>query len=267
MPIITLLTDFGTDDEYVGLMKGAILSIHPAVTIIDISHRIDRHDIVQAAYAIQSSFSYFPAGTVHLVVVDPGVGTDRSLLVLKSSGHVFVAPDNGVLTLLYRDIDVFSLNRIVNPDFFKASVSSTFHGRDIIAPVGAHLSAGLDANELGPETGIQDTVQLEGLRARCTKNKELRGKIITIDHFGNLITNIHCEQLNDCWPAGSHYKLRIKTGSNVIDGLKKTYASVPADTPVALIGSRGYLEIAVNQGSAAKRLNADKGDEVWLASL
>ena len=266
MPIITLLTDFGTDDEYVGLMKGAILSIHPAVTIVDISHRIDRHDIVQAAYAIHSSFSYFPDGTVHLIVIDPGVGTDRSLLVLKSNGHVFVAPDNGVLTLLYGDISVSSLNRVVNPDFFKASVSSTFHGRDIIAPVGAHLSAGLDAGDLGPEIDIKDTVQLEGLRARCTKNKELRGKIITIDHFGNLITNIHCEQLNLCWPKGPRNKLRIKTGSNVIEGLTETYANVPADSPVALIGSRGYLEIAVNQGDAAKRLNARKGDEVWVVS-
>lgn len=267
MPIITLLTDFGTDDEYVGLMKGAILSIHPAATIIDISHRIDRHDIVQAAYAIHSSFSYFPEGTVHLIVVDPGVGTDRSLLVLQSNGHVFVAPDNGVLTLLCDDLNVSSLNRIVNPDFFKVSVSSTFHGRDIIAPVGAHLAAGLDANELGPEIDMKDTVQLKGLQARCTKNKELRGKIITIDHFGNLITNIHCEQLNLCWPAGPHNKLRIKTGSNVIEGLMETYANVPTESPVALIGSRGYLEIAVNQGNAAERLNASKGDEVWLVSL
>ena len=267
MPIITLLTDFGTDDEYVGLMKGAILSIHPAVTIVDISHRIDRHDIVQAAYAIHSSFSYFPKGTVHLIVVDPGVGTDRSLIVLKSKGHMFIAPDNGVLTLLCGDKGASSLNRIVNPDYFNASVSSSFHGRDIIAPVGAHLSAGLDAGELGPEIEIKNTVQLDGLRARCTKNNELRGKIVTIDHFGNLITNIHCEQLNLCWPAAPHNKLQVKTGPNVIEGLTETYANVPADSPVALIGSRGYLEIAVNQGNAAKRLNARKGDEVWLARL
>ena len=266
MPIITLLTDFGTDDEYVGLMKGVILSIHPTVTIVDISHRIDRHDIVQAAFTIHSSFSYFPKGTVHLIVVDPGVGTDRSLLVLKSKGHVFIAPDNGVLTLLYGDLNVSSLNRVVNPDYFKASVSSTFHGRDIIAPVGAHLSAGLDAAELGPEIEIKNTVQLDGLRARCTKKNELRGKIVTIDHFGNLITNIHCEQLNLYWLAAPHNKLRIKTGPNVIEGLTETYANVPADSPVALIGSRGYLEIAVNQGNAAKRLNASKGDEVWLVS-
>ena len=264
MPIITLLTDFGTDDEYVGLMKGVILSINPAATIVDISHRIDRHDIVQAAYAIHSSFSYFPEGTVHLIVVDPGVGTDRSLLVLKSNGHVFIAPDNGVLTLLYGDINDFSLNRIVNPDFFKASVSSTFHGRDIIAPVGAHLSAGLDARKLGPEILKKNTVQLEGLRAHCTKNNELRGKIITIDHFGNLITNIHREQLSSCWPAASYDKLQIKTGSNVIEGLSQTYANGPADSPVALIGSRGYLEIAINQDNAASRLNACKGDDVWL---
>ncbi len=264
MSIITLLTDFGTDDEYVGLMKGVILSIHPTATIVDISHRIDRHDIAQAAYAIHSSFSYFPEGTVHLIVVDPGVGTDRSLLVLKSNGHVFIAPDNGVLTLLYGDKNGSSLNRIVNPDYFKALVSSTFHGRDIIAPVGAHLSAGLDANELGPEIDMKNTVQLERLRARCTKNNELRGKIVAIDHFGNLITNIHSEQLNLCWSTSTHDRLQIKTGSNVIEGLSETYADASADSPVALIGSRGYLEIAINQGNAANRLNACKGDEVWL---
>jgi S-adenosylmethionine hydrolase len=264
MSVITLLTDFGTDDEYVGLMKGAILSINPGATIVDLSHRIDRHDIVQAAFAIRSGYPYFPQGTVHLIVVDPGVGTDRRLLALKSDGHFFIAPDNGVLTLLYRDKNVSSLNLIANPNYFKASASSTFHGRDIIAPVGAHIANGLDVNELGPETDLQNIMHLDGLRAHGTKNSELRGKIITIDHFGNLITNIHSNQLTQCLPAAAHDKLRIKMGSNVIEGLSETYANVPSDSPVAVIGSRGYLEIAINQGHAARRLKAVKGDDVWL---
>ena len=266
MSFITLTTDFGTDDEYVGLMKGVVLSINPAATIVDITHRIDRHDIVEAAFVVYSCYRYFPGETVHLIVVDPGVGTDRNLLVLKANGHVFIAPDNGVLTLLYTEKDISSLNRIDNQNYFNLSVSSTFHGRDIIAPVGAHLSAGLDAGELGPEIDIQNTVQLEDLQAHCTKNHELRGKIVTIDHFGNLITNIHCDQLSRCWPAGRHHKLRIKMGSNVIEGLAETYANVSADSPVVLIGSRGYLEIAINQGNAARRFNACKGDPVWLVS-
>lgn len=265
MSIITLLTDFGTDDEYVGLMKGAILSIHPAAAIVDISHRIDRHDVVQAAFVIHSGYRYFPKGTVHLIVVDPGVGTNRSLLVLKLHGHIFIAPDNGVLTLLHRTKHVSSLNRVTNPDYFQASVSSTFHGRDIIAPAGAHIAAGLDVNQLGPEIELKHTVQLDGLLAQCTKNCELRGKIITIDHFGNLITNIHADQLRHCLPTGAPDKLQIKTRATVIDGLSETYANAPADTPVALIGSRGYIEIAINQGHAANRLNAAKGDEVILA--
>ena len=264
MPVITLLTDFGTEDEYVGLMKGAILSINPGTTIVDLSHRIDRHDIVQAAFAIRSGYRYFPQGTVHLIVVDPGVGTERSLLALKSDGHFFIAPDNGVLTLLYRDKNVSSLTRITHPHYFRASVSSTFHGRDIIAPVGAHIANGLDVNALGAEIDLQNIVQLDGLRARCTKNNELRGKIITIDHFGNLITNIHSDQLIQWMAAAAHDKLRIKIGPNVIEGLSGTYANVPSDSPVALIGSRGYLEIAINRGHAARRLNAVKGDDVWL---
>jgi len=264
MSVITLLTDFGTEDEYVGLMKGAILTINPGVTIVDLSHRIDRHDIVQAAFAIRSGYPYFPEGTVHLIVVDPGVGTDRSLLALKSDGHWFIAPDNGVLTLLCRDKNVSSLNRITNPKYFKASVSSTFHGRDIIAPVGAHIAGGLDVKELGPETDLQNIICLEGLRVRSTKNGELRGKIITIDHFGNLITNIHFDRLARWLPAAAHDRLRIKMGSNVIEGLSETYADVASDSPVAVIGSRGYLEIAINQGHAARHLNAVKGDDVWL---
>jgi len=264
MSVITLLTDFGTDDEYVGLMKGVILSINPAVTIVDLSHRIDSHDIVQAAFAIRSSYSYFPQGTVHLIVVDPGVGTERNLLVLKLGGHFFIAPDNGVLTLLCSDKKVSALNLITNPEYFSASISSTFHGRDIIAPVGAHITNGVDLNELGPETDVQNIMHLDGLRACCTKNSELCGKIIAIDHFGNLITNIHSDQLSQCLPAATYDKLKIKMGSNVIEGLAQTYAKVRSDSPVAVIGSRGYLEIAINQGHAAKRLNAVKGDDVWL---
>jgi S-adenosylmethionine hydrolase len=264
MSVITLLTDFGTDDEYVGLMKGVILSINSAVTIVDLSHRIDRHDIVQAAFAIRSSYSYFPQGTVHLIVVDPGVGTERNLLVLKLGSHFFIAPDNGVLSLLCSDKKVSSLNLITNPKYFKASISSTFHGRDIIAPVGAHIASGVDINELGPETDAQSIMYLDGLRARCTKNSELHGKVIAIDHFGNLITNIHSDQLTQCLPGAAFDKLRIKMGSNVIEGLAQTYANVRSDLPVAVIGSRGYLEIVVKQGHAAKRLNAVKGDDVCL---
>ena len=142
MSVITLLTDFGTDDEYVGLMKGVILTINPSATIVDLTHQISPQDIVQAAFTIYTGYHYFPEGTVHLIVVDPGVGTERRLLALKLKYHFFIAPDNGVLSLLLREKKVSALNQITNSDYFRASVSRTFHGRDIIAPVAAHLAAG-----------------------------------------------------------------------------------------------------------------------------
>ncbi len=262
MSVITLLTDFGLDDEYVGLMKGVILSINPSATIVDITHGISRQDIVQAAYTIFTGYQYFPAGTVHLVVVDPGVGTPRRLLALKLENHFFIAPDNGVLSLLLGEKNISSLNQITNPKYFRASVSPTFHGRDVIAPVGAHIANGLDVSELGPEIEESNAVFFDQLDAHCTEQGELKGKVVAIDHFGNLITNITFEQLSACLPAGSQSGLRIRLGSRVIENLVETYGSMPAQTVSALIGSRGYLEIAINKDSAAERLNAHTGDEV-----
>jgi S-adenosylmethionine hydrolase len=264
MSVITLLTDFGTDDEYAGLMKGVILSIDPSATIVDITHQIDRQDIVQAAFMIGSVYHYFPEGTVHLIVVDPGVGTDRGLLALKLEKQFFIAPDNGVLTLLLAEENVSSLNLITNPNYFMASVSRTFHGRDIIAPVGAHIANGLEVNELGPEIDVQNLVCLDSLGARFTENGDLKGKVVAIDHFGNLITNITSEQLTECLHAGPQSEIRIRIRSNFVKGLSETYASAGPYIPLATIGSRGYLEIAINGGNAAQHLNVKKGENVWV---
>ena len=262
MSVITLLTDFGTDDEYVGLMKGVILSINPSATIVDLTHQIDSQDIVQAAFAIHSGYHYFPEGTVHLIVVDPGVGTERALLALKLKNHFFIAPDNGVLTLLLNETEISSLVLISNSSFFRAAVSRTFHGRDILAPVGAHVANGLDINELGPDIDVQNVVFLENLGARRIKNGEIRGQIVAIDHFGNLITNIDSELLTGSLHAGPEKKIQIKIRSNTINGLSETYGGVRPNTPLALIGSRGYLEIAINEGNAAQFLKAKKKDPV-----
>jgi S-adenosylmethionine hydrolase len=262
MSIITLLTDFGTDDEYVGLMKGVILSINPSATIVDLTHQIDSQDIVQAAFTIHSGYHYFPEGTVHLIVVDPGVGTERGLLALKLKNHFFIAPDNGVLTLLLNEKEISSLVLISNSSFFRAAVSRTFHGRDILAPVGAHIANGLDINELGPDIDVQNVVCLENLGARRIKNGEIRGQIVAIDHFGNLITNIDSELLTGSLHAGPEKKIQIKIRSNTINGLSETYGGVRSNTPLALIGSRGYLEIAINEGNAAQFLKAKKKDPV-----
>jgi S-adenosylmethionine hydrolase len=262
MSIITLLTDFGTKDEYAGLMKAVILSINPSVVIIDITHQIDSQDIVQAAFALYSSYGYFPEGTVHLVVVDPGVGSERSLLALEMKQQFFIAPDNGVLTLLFTEAKITSLVRITNSRYFRSSVSPTFHGRDIIAPVGAHISGGIDIGKLGPELDVQTAVHLNHLHPQISEDGQLVGKIVVIDNFGNLITNIDSEALSAVYPIGEKRKIQILIGSHVITGLSRTYDNVRLKTPLALIGSRGYLEIGVNKGHAARTLKAQKGDTV-----
>lgn len=261
MSIITLLTDFGMGAEYAGLMKGVILSINPSAAIVDITHQIDSQDIEQAAFTICSSYEYFPDGTVHLIVVDPGVGSERSLLALEMKKQFFIAPDNGVLTLLFKKRKPTALIRITNAKYFLASVSQTFHGRDIIAPVGAHLSVGLDVRKLGDEICLKDAVCLDNLCAYFSENGELVGKIVTVDDFGNLITNIDLNKLEKMHQAGQEL-IQIKIGSHVISGLSETYNSVQSNTSLALIGSRGYLEIAVNKGNAAQILNLEKGAEV-----
>ena len=241
------------------------MSINPSATIVDISHQIDRQDIGQAALAIHSGYQYFPDGTVHAIVVDPGVGTARRLLALRLKGHCFVAPDNGVLTLLLGEGHISSLNLITNAKYFRYPVSSTFHGRDIIGPVAAHLTCGLPANELGPEIQVQNIIRLDNLLARCTDDGELIGEVAAIDHFGNLITNIRSDTLSECLEVGAPEEIRVNINSSVIKGLSETYAGKGSNTALALIGSRGYLEIAVNKGHAAQLLNAQKGDHVRVA--
>jgi len=265
MSIITLLTDFGTQDEYVGLMKGVILSIDPRAAVVDITHHINSQDVIHAALTIHSAYRYFPAGSVHLIVVDPGVGTERALLALEKEKHFFIAPDNGVLTRLLEDGDIAKLIRITNSDYFLSHVSRTFHGRDIIAPVGAHLSKGVELSRLGPGMDPQTAIRLDNLQARVLKNGNIMGKIIAVDHFGNLISNIAKAQLAPFERAGTISGLKVKIGSHVIEGLSETYADVQAETALALIGSRGYLEIAVNCGSAARKLKARQGDAVRVA--
>jgi S-adenosylmethionine hydrolase len=262
MSIISLITDFGINDEYVGLMKGVILSIAPSVSLVDITHQIDPHDIAQAAFVINSSYCYFPEGTVHLIVVDPGVGGDRDIIALQACGHVFVAPDNGLLTLLFQSARVERLIRIENEKYFLESISRTFHGRDIIAPVGAHLANGVALNKFGTRVALQDAVHLHHLGSHFAENGVLVGKIVTIDHFGNLITNIDANQLIEYHEGQIPNALKIRIGGQTIYGLSSTYENAEYQKPLALIGSRGYLEIAVNTGSAQKYFGAQKGDEV-----
>ena len=262
MKIVTLLTDFGTDDEYVGVMKGVILSLHPDATIVDITHSISPQDVVQAAFSLEAAYPYFPAGTVHLVVVDPGVGTERSIIALKARDQFFVAPDNGVLSPIIKAEMPSTLVRVENAAYFLGTVSQTFHGRDIIAPVGAHISTGTDLNQLGAMIQANEPVLLNNVDCIVSAGGEIMGKVISIDRFGNLITNIHCHNLQALCPNKNSAAIEIAIRDDVIKGVSKTYAAADAQTPVAVIGSRGYLEIAVAMGNARQYFNVEKGASI-----
>ena len=264
MSIITLLTDFGTEDAYVGVMKGAILSINPSAVVVDVCHYIDPQDVIEAAYLIKSSYRYFPRGTVHIIIVDPGVGGNRSIVAVEFSGHIFLAPDNGVLTLLMDDGKFDVIVRVENTHYFLNPISQTFHGRDIFAPVGAYISKGVPIEKLGPHLGLQDLIRLSIPKPYISDKDELIGTIISIDRFGNCISNINENCLNKFVKNGSEKRLEIKIGKTVIKSLSRSYADVGSGCPLAIIGSFGYLEIALNCDNASRQLNVEKGDPLTL---
>jgi len=262
--MITLLTDFGTKDEFAGVMKGVILSVNPCATIVDITHHIDAQDVFQAAYIIQSAYKYFPKGTIHVVVVDPGVGSNRRILAAEIQGYIFLAPDNGVLTLAIDNEETGRIIHVENSEYFLKSVSNTFHGRDIFAPVAAHISKGLDIRRLGKPLSKKDLIRLDILKPYISDNNELIGVIISVDRFGNLITNIDSDCLESFCKADMGKNFVIHIGKDKITGLSQSYAGVKHHHPLAIISSRGYLEIAVNCGDAKSYFNVEKGDMVRI---
>ena len=264
MSVISILSDFGTDDEYVGVMKGVMLSINPSVSIVDITHQIAPQDVHQAAYLIPAYYHFFPEKTIHIVVVDPGVGSRRCILAVNCRNHFFIAPDNGVLTLLLNTEKSDTIIRVDNSDYFLEPLSSTFHGRDIFAAVGAHLSCGTELDAFGSRSDVKDIVRLKNLNCRISKTGELVGKIVSIDHFGNLTTNIDSASLAAFHKKDALKYLKIHIGAVAIPGLSHTYSDATPNEPLALIGSRSYLEIAVNNGNAKEHLKVQKGDPVRL---
>ncbi|OGP58342.1 MAG: hypothetical protein A2V67_03960 [Deltaproteobacteria bacterium RBG_13_61_14] len=247
--IITLTSDFGDQDSYVAAIKAVILGIFPEARLVDISHQVPAQDITHAAYLLKSSALYFPAGTVHLAVVDPGVGSSRRAIALESQGHFFVGPDNGIFTdFLGPESRTFLLNR---PEFFRPRVSATFHGRDIFAPVAGHLAKGADLESLGEP--IFDPKKLPRPEPKVLPDR-IVGEVIHVDRFGNLITNIPSELI----PSRSTIRIMGKD----IPGLSPHYQSAPAGVLLALIGSTGLLEISLPEDSAAQRLKAWTGQAV-----
>ena len=231
MSIITLTTDFGNTDEYSGMMKGVILSLNPSAVIVDVTHHIAPQDLVQAAYSIYSSYRYFPPGTVHMVVVDPTVGSDRRIIALRLADHIFLAPDNGVLTLLIQHGNVISVVHIDNTSFFLDPVSRTFHGRDIFARVSAHLAMGVAIKKLGTPVAQKNLICLSIPVPYFSNNGDLVGTIVSIDHFGNLITNIHLNDLESLNLSISVKNLCINVGNVKINGLSSNYSSVKIGDP------------------------------------
>ncbi|MEJ2689970.1 MAG: SAM-dependent chlorinase/fluorinase, partial [Deltaproteobacteria bacterium] len=261
--VISLTTDFGLSDEYVGVMKAVMLRHAPLPPIVDLCHHIGPQNILQAAFLLSDSFRYFPDSTLHVVVVDPGVGTDRKILLVKACGHFFLAPDNGVLSFLpLQDIST-AIRQVTNRDLFLCPLSNTFHGRDIFAPVAGALGAGMSPAAVGPQiTG--DTVRRIALPAPelAAAGKSLTGVVIGVDHFGNLRTNIHHRDLASL--ASEPDNIQVRIGGASIVGLSASYGDHRPGSLVALIGSRGYLEIALSNGNAGRHLGVNAGQSVTV---
>ncbi|MCX7590821.1 MAG: SAM-dependent chlorinase/fluorinase [Kiritimatiellae bacterium] len=257
--LITLLSDFGTEDAYVGVMKGVILSIAPQTTIVDLTHCVGRHAIRQAAFLLAGSVRYFPPETIHLVVVDPGVGSNRRALACQTQRAFYIGPDNGVLSLALAEDPPVCLVELTNPKYRLQNVSSTFHGRDIFAPAAAYLARGIPVSEFGPTAG--DFIRLSLPEVRIHEDGSLGGTVIHVDRFGNCITNISAAMVHRLGPS-----VCFETGTIVIESLSPTYSSVAPGEPLALVGSMGYVEIAVREGSAAERLKLRVDSDILCRS-
>ena len=258
-PIITLLTDFGTRDGYGAAMKGVILDLVPHVTIVDAGHEIPPHDVAAAAWALAQYAFFFPKGTIHVAVVDPGVGSNRQGLIAQAGGHIFIAPDNGTLHWVSKSAAGFDA-QVIRPNIHRPSGRShTFDGRDVFANVAGRLASGYEsiAQLSDPATEL---VVPEWGRVR-SEGGAIVGEIIDIDHFGNAITSIHRHHVEQ---AGWRRAL-IQVGKTKLTHVNTTYSDVPASTPLALIGSHDHLEIAVCLGSAAKVLGLRRGDSVKVS--
>jgi S-adenosylmethionine hydrolase len=249
MPIITLLTDYGFGDHYVGELKGVILTIAPEAQVVDITHDIEPFNVRQAAFVLQRVWARYPAGTVHLAIVDPGVGSDRRIILGQYAGRFVVAPDNGLVTWVHREYAPEAMFIVEDRRYFLPQLSSTFHGRDILAPVAAHLANGVKPRCFGRVTDRLEMLPIPH-RAEATDRGWLGG-VIYVDRFGTMVTNIRDEQLRT--PRGEQRSWEVVVNGTSIGPIRTAFCDVASGTALAMIGGSGFLEIAVNQGSAAQR--------------
>lgn len=251
--VVALLTDFGLQDPYVGILKGVLLGANPKASIVDLSHDVPPQDVAEAARILAAAVPYFPDGTVFVSVVDPGVGSDRAVVGVETARHFFLAPDNGLLGALD---GVRRRVRVSEERYFRKPVSRTFHGRDVFAPVAGRLSRGVDLGRFGP--ALRSIRTLEAAAPRLRTDGGLEGEIVSIDRFGNLITNIPGELLADL------RGMNIRVGRRSLRALSRTYADARKGALLALVGSTGHLEISVNQGDARRVAGSRKGDRVLV---
>jgi S-adenosylmethionine hydrolase len=259
-PVITLTTDFGLTDHYVGTMKGVIVGLAPEAKLVDISHDVQPFEVLDGAFTIAQAYRYFPKGTVHLVVVDPGVGTSRRPILVEAAGQFFVGPDNGVFSMIY-DRGPHRVRAITNSKFFLPLMSSTFHGRDVFAPCAARVASGTAPARFGKT--IDDYTQLALARPQQTARRVWSGTVLKVDRFGNLITNLHVDRL----PEIRTRPFEISIGLRVVIGLAETFGVCAAGEAANIVGSSGYVEVIVNQGSAAKTLSCAAGSPLEITFL
>ncbi len=252
MPIITLTTDFGLHDPYVAAMKGSMLAIAPDVSLVDVSHQVPPQDVASGAYVLSGAYRYFPPGTVHLAVVDPGVGSARRAIVVETADYRFVGPDNGLFSAVFQRERNWNAVEIRNEKYFRSTVSPTFHGRDIFGPIAAHLCNGAPVAELGPPVSDPERLDLWSIQE---EDGVIAGRIVHIDRFGNGVSNLSRKRV-----GGG--EVRVRVGESVFAGICRTYAGVPEGEALVLYGSEDTLEVAVNGGSAAEALGVQRGDSM-----
>jgi S-adenosyl-L-methionine hydrolase (adenosine-forming) len=259
--IVTFTTDFGIQDHYVAAMKGVVLSINPQATLVDVSHSVQAFDVLDGALTITEAYNYFPSGTIHVVVVDPGVGTARRPILVSTEKQLFVAPDNGVLSMIYEREPRLSVRHITSEHYFLQPVSAPFHGRDIFARVGGYLSKGVETQKFGEP--ITDFVRFAAPRPKAVNERMMRGVVLKVDKFGNIVTNFRAEDVPALF-GGDAPAFKIMVGPHEVTKIHTAYAQGAPGEVFAIVGSMGFLEIAANRASAAETLNVQKGTDVGV---
>ncbi len=259
--MVTFTTDFGATDHVVGTMKGVIYTLNPDAKIVEICNSVHSYDVLDGALTIAQAYKYFPSNTLHLVIVDPGVGTSRRPLLAVTEKHVFLAPDNGVLSLVYDMEERLSVRHITADHYFLQPMSSTFHGRDLFAAVAGWLSKGVEVTKFGEE--ITDFVRFAPPKPKLLSDKLLKGVVLKVDKFGNLVTNFTPRDVPQLFQDDPP-PFKILVGKHEVNRMRATYAQGAAGEIFGILGSMGYLEIATHRGAAARMLGADKGSDVGV---